>query len=307
VRSTIQYMKAMFSHANIVRVAIFLASVAAGCLMVSSRFGSTKSTHEHPPPQRNVRRALLKWDNNEMVRFFNDPKTTHTRASDATDGVRSDDFVWDDINYTQTPLCGGMKCFFRSTSDPTRGYLIWDATYGDSEPGLQLSAAMAAYDYAANLQSECGIRHFAESPPVEIESPEYFKSQLNSGYLERHLDSESLIVEPSRTAPEGSIIFRCYNDRVLDKRLKYVIEELSQQEKQRLKQELKNTKSVVESHPGLMNDFQLMIDLEGRIHHLDFDRAVKPLHANAERIFKGCLESALALVRESMDQPQIDQ
>jgi len=63
--------------------------------------------------------------------------------------------------------------------------------------------------------------------------------------------------------------------------------------------ELEIQNHVVEGNPGLMNDFQLMIDKEGRTYHLDLNRAKKEKASRQDRVyFKGCLEGAIKCVED---------
>eukprot|EP00581_Thalassiosira_minuscula_P015163 CAMPEP_0183713302 /NCGR_PEP_ID=MMETSP0737-20130205/8182_1 /TAXON_ID=385413 /ORGANISM="Thalassiosira miniscula, Strain CCMP1093" /LENGTH=301 /DNA_ID=CAMNT_0025942065 /DNA_START=34 /DNA_END=939 /DNA_ORIENTATION=+ len=207
---------------------------------------------------------------------------------------------WNDIDYGQRGLCGGAKCFFLSTSNPNNGYLISNAI--DSK-GRGFDETLKAYNYALELELKYNIRHFFSAPPFETITPWHFKHKLQGEYISFYEGAESLIIQPSHTAPEGSIIIRCYNDRVLYDRLGFIMRFMNQEAKQRLIGGLEDTISLVELEPRLVKDFQLMIGKDGQTYHLDLDRVEggNP-RRNERQFFAGCLENAIESVKKSMNE-----
>lgn len=158
---------------------------------------------------------------------------------------------------------------------------------------------MEAYNYASDLKQEFGIRHFYSSQPTEIPTPEHFLKHLFGRYTPYFENAKTILVQPMRTAPEGSIIVRCYDDRALFGRLQFILNNMEQDNKRNLLGELERAITMVEAKPELITDFQLMIDEEGKTYHLDLDRAFVGGVKGAGR-FEGCLEGAVEFVQMHM-------
>eukprot|EP00585_Thalassiosira_rotula_P009193 CAMPEP_0196157764 /NCGR_PEP_ID=MMETSP0910-20130528/44638_1 /TAXON_ID=49265 /ORGANISM="Thalassiosira rotula, Strain GSO102" /LENGTH=191 /DNA_ID=CAMNT_0041422505 /DNA_START=30 /DNA_END=605 /DNA_ORIENTATION=- len=183
-------------------------------------------------------------------------------------------------------------------SNSSKGYLIGD---GNFHKVPRLAEAVEAYTYAAELGTEYNLRHFYAAPPYEMDTPRAFVRNLRGDYKKHFGKPKSLIIQPSSTAPEGSIIIRCYNDRVLYGRLMYILESMSVESKQNLLGELERVIHVVEAQPVLINDFQLMIDTNGRTHHLDLNRVKRGEASRKDaKNFEGCLEGAVKYVEDSI-------
>jgi len=230
-------------------------------------------------------RSLNLKPNKEIIHYASSPRSEEWRASNA-----DDDYVpwWRDIDYEQSGLCGGVKCFFLSLRDPANGYLVGRPIRNPS-----------GYGIASELEAKHGVKHFYSAPPYEEEMPDYFKEHLFEEYKPFYGQAESLVIQPTRAAPEGSIIVRCYypRNRVLLKRLDQVLVYMSQKEQSGLMRELNDTIHVVQEKPELMNDFQMMIDRQGHVYHLDLERVAEGMPNRQTRInFAGCLEDAIHYV-----------
>ena len=233
----------------------------------------------------------------------NDPANNGLSSSD---GDSSDDpaqadamdvstFWWKDIDYDTKWQCGRFKCYFPSSSNPANGYLV------QRRYTPQGRNAMKTYLYAKKLQAEHNITHCYSSPPFETPVPDYFfqRAADNDEFGDRFEGSGSVIVQPSRSAPEHSNIFKCTKVRkyhTLDDLIEYGHEGYEEM----LLGELAQTISLVESNPKLVYDFQFMIDLDGRIYQIDLDRALNPKTIGVSHITK-CLEDAMGYIRKSMD------
>ena len=111
--------------------------------------------------------------------------------------------------------------------------------------------------------------------------------------------AEYIAIQPSRTAPANSITIKCKNNQGLDE----LIEQ--SRNKQRLLDELAYTITVVESHPALVEDYQIMVDLDGRVYHIDLDRALKKTRGKSLKDVKEitmCVEHAMSSIRKSMNE-----
>jgi len=274
-----------------VPAAIILAAASVACMVLTSLSTSTESSS----PNLDNRRQLKLMPQKEIIRYGLDPKTIKLRGTRPGD----EGYWWKDINYRQRGLCGGEKCFFVSMSDSSKGYLIGD---GNFHKVPRLAEAVEAYTYAAELEAEYNFRHFYADPPYEMNTPSAFVRNLWGDYKKHFGKPKSLIIQPSRTAPEGSIIIRCYNDRVLYGRLLYILQSMSVESKQNLLGELESVIQVVEAQPVLINDFQLVIDTNGRTYHLDLNRVKRGEASQKDaRNFEGCLEGAVKYVGDSIN------
>lgn len=278
--------------ASLFRIVAVSAAVilCTGCILLASLSASTTTA----PPDRRNHRALGLMPQREIIRYdARDPRTVRKkrirwRGKDAS--------WWNDIDYHQRGMCGKEKCFFVSLRDPSKGYLIGHTN---------LDKTMQAYRYASELESKYGARHFSTDPPFEETAPAYFQQHLHGEYKSFYNSTESLalVIQPTRTAPEGSVIFRCYDPRVSIGRLNYILGSMDQESKQGLVGELENTIRVVENQPELITDFQLMIDRQGLAWHLDLDRvAVGEASQKSARHYKGCLEGAIEHIRKEIDE-----
>lgn len=274
-----------------------------GCLLLTPRLAGARPPRDDDRRRQranrkngNGGRALKKnklMPQREVVRYSVDPRTVTPRA-----GKGAPPPEWDhDIDYHQKGLCGGAKCFFLSVSNPAEGYLL---VHGSAPaPGTGLDQAVKAYEYALDLETRYGIRHFYAATPYQVPTPEYFRQNLVGDYVTFFGEAESMIVQPEHTAPSGSIIVRCFNDRMLFTRLEYILQSMTLPMKENLLKELQDTIALVQAEPGLITDFQLLIDLEGRVFHLDFERAFHRTTGPDAHSFKGCLEGAVEFLKMS--------
>jgi len=277
--------------ASLFRIVAVPAAVilGTGCILLASLSASTTTA----PLDRRNHRALRLMPKMEIIRYdARDPRTVggkriRKRGKDAS--------WWNDIDYYQRGMCGKKKCFFVSLRDPSKGYLIGHTN---------LDKTMQAYRYASELESKYGARQFSTDPPFEETAPAYFQQHLHGEYTSFYKNAESLalVIQPTRTAPEGSVVFRCYNPRVSIGRLNYILRCMDQESKQGLMGELENTIRVVENQPELITDFHLIIDRQGLVWHLDLDRVrVGEVKKKPTRLYRGCLEGAVEHVRKQLN------
>mmetsp|Transcript_318 Transcript_318/g.630 ORF Transcript_318/g.630 Transcript_318/m.630 type:complete len:260 (+) Transcript_318:148-927(+) len=197
-----------------------------------------------------------------------------------------DSFWYDDIRYDETK-CGRFKCFFTSLSDPAKGYLVF----------VRKDQAWSGYNFSKRMEAEHGITQFYSDPPFQTKVPESFRDGI-SEVVRKRLWSTNLWVQPSRTAPEGAQVFKCFrNSKVLT--LEYLRKHAHEGCKERLLEGLANTITFVKSVPTLINDFQFMVDLDGNIYQIDLDRANRPGFADPTRVIT-CLEHTINSVKKSM-------
>lgn len=211
----------------------------------------------------------------------------------------------DDVDVRPIGPCGKHKCFFRSLADPSRGYLVARPARAYRGRPSPLEEAVRAYEYALGLEGEFGIRHLLAAPPFEAEAPDFLRKYVRGGVLER--GTESTIVQPSYTAPEGSVVVKCSQLESLGREpadwnrprtLRVELQHLDDEARTTLLGELRRTAEVVSARPELLVDFQLMIDPTGQAYHLDFERAFVGASPRGEAAGRsregGCLGAAIA-------------
>jgi len=190
-------------------------------------------------------------------------------------------FQWEDVDFGLKFPCGVVKCFLSSLTNPEHGYLMWE----QGTRGLSLSEARRTYDYARLLEAKYHVRQFFTSSPFEVTNiPEKIRSRLSDaerGYPLRPLaelaDDVVLIVQPSRTAPTGSVVFKC---RPFEARLSSAwpadpVIVARNRGNYRLMREFAYTLAVMKAEPALARDYQIMVDPAGRVYHLDLDRTLR--------------------------------
>lgn len=262
------------------RAFVLVAALAAGCL--ASLFVQESATQTFLDlPHRQLRH-----------RRFKDPKTVEPREATGTDAGDASASWWTDIDYDEWS-CGRFKCFFRSVSDPGKGYLI-------SDRHSQGAHIFSVLDYIEQLKSEFHIRHFLLGRPYITETPAYFVERLVDKAAQDLVGAKELVIEENISAPPGAL-FKCrtFEQNTLD----HFIENGGEGLEETLMKELADTKTLVEAHPELAWDFQIWIDLAGRVYHLDFDRTFRRYgkFRDTEHV-KTCLDEAIAYIGTSTKQ-----
>lgn len=222
----------------------------------------------------------------------------------------------DDVDRRPVAPCGSHKCFFPSLADPSRGYLVSapSGAHRETTGTHPLDDAVRAYEYALGLEEELGVRHLLTDPPFEAEAPPGFADGLRVDDRPGRYDgAERLIVQPTATAPGGSVAVKCIELERLASQP--VVRDMDAGARTTLLGELRRTVEVVAARPELLWDFQLMIDPRGRVYHLDFERASGG--SGKGEMFQGegepipimggclCLEVAIDLVEGSLDEAEL--
>lgn len=225
-----------------------------------------------------------------------------SQSGDEAEDITS--FWWKDLDYDQTIRCGRFKCYFFSASNPDHGYLVMKrrSSWGKLAP--------AAYYLAKRLESEHNITHLYTNAPFTTKTPESFVEHADgTDWGSRYAGAELLVVQPSRNAPEKAIVYKCNGHRKTQM-LDYLKENGHEGYEERLLEGLAKTIILVDSTPGLVYDFQFMVDLDGRFYEIDLDRAVEVGGRRAtidcrgeckgQREIRACMEDAMTYVKKSM-------
>lgn len=183
--------------------------------------------------------------------------------------------------------CGKYKCFFREKGGEF-GHVVAQKKWKEI---AYVKEQEKAYEFAEKLVAEYGIRHLI-GPTQTFNISADFASKLNTANFintaNDHVMSESrfhkgrTVVSRVKTAPSSARLLKRKQLRSPRRFLNTLLKEQPKNSNatrleflQTLEGESKRTASLVREYGCLANDFQLMIDAEGRIWHLDLDRCFK--------------------------------
>ena len=259
--------------------------------------------------------------------------TTSTRSTSASPLQPSSNvFDWADLDLTKRASCGMTKCFFPSKrGENDEGYLV---QYGKTNQSKTHQKWLRTWERTKEMTSNYNAtRHFLLDAPAMPESPPkqvlkrmnemvFGPGRTNNHYFgytkgynaTRQSKSESgFIIQRVKTAPIPSLICRCYffskkrAKRGEEGRFKFDGLSAStdnfrlavQDEKafmSTFKVELQQTIRLLadERYMSLFKDFQFLLDVQGRIHHIDLDRMEEkafryPSAKGAKQCFDGAL------------------
>lgn len=242
-------------------------------------------------------------------------------------------FDWSDLDLTQRASCGMSKCFFPSKrSDDDEGYLIQHSKSNQSKTHQKW---LRTWERAEEMTSRYNeTRHFLLDAPVMPENPplpllermndmvfgpgrtndHYFGKAKGYNATRQSKSNAGFVVQRVRTAPNPSFICRCYffsrksAKRGEEGRFKFDGLSVSTDnfrlavpdEKafmSTFKVELQRTIRLLadERYKGLFKDFQFLLDVQGRIHHIDLDRMEeKTFRYPSKKGAKQCFDGALS-------------
>lgn len=215
----------------------------------------------------------------------------------AKDKDESSSFDWMDLEASKKAkgACGADKCFWRSVSDPEKGYLVASAKH-------HYDRMKRAYEFAVDvLERECDAKHlYLESPfqiPVSVklleqleslkDNPHFqFVDKLNPNRSSRaarkifDTDDPYVVVQPVRIAPQPSLSFGVMARKWL-KLVEYDLPAFRLLLEQKgippksleanLDAERRKIECAMHRSDTYYYDLQGLIDTEGNYHHIDVD------------------------------------
>lgn len=205
---------------------------------------------------------------------------------------------WQDVDLAvERADCGRKKCFFHSIHHPdSLGYLV---AAGSSYP-LMAQSQQVAEDMAEKF----GSKHFMLDTVLDyvtsefkewIEGRVYQPNRQHNGHGTRSIfapDSQSakynftiradeypIAIQRVELAPSPALFFAvaANNRRVYRDQLPSFLTIIPDRNAfaQQLDNEIIRMVDVLKAHPHLTNDFQRLIDLQGRVYHMDMDNHLK--------------------------------
>ena len=205
------------------------------------------------------------------------------------DEVTDESFWLENLDVSKPVRCGANKCFFELKGDPHMGYLIspekfrFEHRKGSDEV---FKALDASFQFAEYLRREHNIEHFLRTPPTNITVSKVLASYLNSNIwsearqekLEksRFQKGKLAFAQKVTKAPESTIIFGCTASKrgLFSKRVAEFLTHVKDKDAfvQNFVGNITAMKKLLEAETCLLIDFHALIDAEGQIFHLDFDR-----------------------------------
>jgi len=219
----------------------------------------------------------------DFTNKIDEQRSLHRPSSSSSTADTVSTFTLDelDVNAPQIP-CGRFKCFFPSKSDSTVGFLVI--------PIVEVFPYNADNYYMVKEweidEQKAGreFRHFydPDAPPIVFDLTEKQEDkklifsrmdEMNNhwkpGVEPLNQGQNEIMVIKVHKAPTPHIIVKCSNilgSNIHDKHHKL------NTFKQTFQKELRTVVKLISKTPCLINDFQLLVNGKGEIHHIDLDR-----------------------------------
>lgn len=230
----------------------------------------------------------------------------------------------DDLDTSQRVPCGTYKCFFRSKSNATVGYLVSrSAAHFVRERLIMLESG---YDLAKSLKRRYDINNFLLEPPIDVtvstkEVAERMNqnlwSELKDEYLNQTFfpEKKQVFVQKCKVAPEPNLLIGC-DDYKSTNYVNYLEEFMLQVSDKAsfvdtLKENLSKTRDLLQEESCLFYDFQVLMDTQGKVYHFDFDRCYHSSDGMKKRSIKledektlKCLETLNEIEKEIVNRIQ---
>jgi hypothetical protein len=217
------------------------------------------------------------------------PKDQHISTSS---GIPLDSFHPDNIGWPKRVPCGAQKCFYRLKSDPQVGYLVMPSSKkGDDNRFTTLDLG---WRLAERLRHEYNIMHFLLAPIVNATVSGELAEHLNYNmYDEKHQRAFSrnsmkkrkfrigstVHAQKVQLAPKRSLVIGCTESKVevIQQRLHRFLSLVGDKEEfsRNVRHHFGVARSILRDVPCLVKDFQAMLDTQGDLYHIDFDRCYR--------------------------------
>jgi len=238
-----------------------------------------------------------------LIKFYDSYIPHKKQLAQSTNISLNRTFNWDDLDLNQTKkaICGQSKCLFIDKLDPNIGYLI-KTVNKILNTTASLTQQHKAFDQAQRLKVEYKIRHFLDGPPFIDKVPtskigDRMNSMINIVVAERtrnqprYFENTNVIVQRNRMGPIPHALIGCQNvkkQQSIQSIEKLINNSIKPSDRMRFYEhfhdELNSTTKILQKEPLLVFDFQVMIDTNGRVYHLDFERMLR--QDGTERLIK---------------------
>lgn len=213
-----------------------------------------------------------------------DMTTSEERITASNNTDREDEFLPENIGWPTRVPCGSQKCFYQLKSNRQIGYLVAPQTKSG-----RMSLLESGYLLAKQLERDFNMTHFLLGPPTEhIVSSNLAKRLNRNFYIERTRKMQTgskakrfpkastILTQKVKLAPRRHLLFGCVDSKIqaFKKTAPKFLQHIRYKESfmKNLHESLALTKRLLKHQPSLFKDFQVMLDMHGQLHHLDFDR-----------------------------------
>ena len=206
-------------------------------------------------------------------------RRSNVRASELPEALER---PWNDMNLTVNATCGVDKCFFRSITDETLGYLVAGSN--------RYEAMVMASNFAQTLHREFRAKHLNLGIAYAINVSEAFQEGLNNLVYQPNRDLEGweqedvfltdedmtfVVVQEVRVAPHPSLFLAvaAQNREVTLQQMDSFRQQIPDKAafQNQFQAEMKTIQRVLKKYPKLHYDFQGMVDVHGNFYFIDLD------------------------------------
>lgn len=220
-----------------------------------------------------------------QVETTNERRGSSTTLSDINSG---DKLLPENIEPSLKVPCGSLKCFYQLKSNPQAGYLV-----SPDAKRKRIKALQAGWVVANELKINYNISHFLLEPPISMNVSEALAKRLNRNlYIEsirklkkhgqkanRFPTGSTISIQKVEVAPKKHLLIGCVprKMRALRKDLPKFVSYVNDTKAfaSSFTKGFDTALQILEDHPCLTKDFQVMVDTNGTVYHLDFDRCFK--------------------------------
>jgi hypothetical protein len=244
-------------------------------------------------------------------------------AKPTSSGISPDAFHSDNLGWPERVPCGKNKCLYRLKTDPQIGYLVVPWRARPSGRRDRYTALNLGWLLAQELQKEYDIRHLYLAPPENATVTEELEEHLNynlwseqyqqmlSGKMRQSKlfhNGSKVHAQKVQLAPRRHLMMGCVESKAfaflnnLPNFLSFVEDKgkfLSH-----IQQHLVTARVIMDNHPCMVKDFQVMITTEGDVYHLDFDRCFTSkgeLFSMSQNYTDSCLQT-LGRMKEQLQE-----
>lgn len=228
-------------------------------------------------------------------------------------------------------ICGGYKCFFPGSGTGEYGYIVSRRFVPKAKKNLTrsgqievlLKMQVAAYNFAKNLQSDLGLRHLL-GPSAVFNLNAEFTRKLNAANLWKmgspvstdffNAEGGPFVVTRARIAPTPHLLIKRFDkaETRLPAFVAPIVPGQTSKTKDRLnsvdaagqkflrtfRAECDKVSSLIEMFPCLAEDFQILLDADGKIWHLDLDRCFDFNHRTRTADFRKKTKSSPVILEK---------
>jgi hypothetical protein len=229
----------------------------------------------------------------------------------------------DDLHLSTRIPCGKEKCFFVSSTGRKQGYLI-ARTSRTSDGSEKFTRLVDGWDLATRLQQEYGIKHFLVSSPEIVPVSDHLAALLNRNLwfetqdlpvnqvgkkkkkLDRFPQFSQAYVQKVQVAPTPNLLLACaHSNRPHFERHihQFLLNVHPKKFMTTFSKNLEKTRKLLVKEPCLMKDFQVLMDPEGEIYHLDFDRCFQTREVDETQECFDYLDEVESRIQETLQDP----